>query len=99
MAYKFLFHERFKSDIKESRKWYNQQQKGLRKKFYIEVKNVLETIRKTTHFQIRYDEIRCVPLKKYPFMIHYTVEEKTKIVLILACIHCSFSPHIHWLNE
>jgi len=99
MPYKFFFAERFKLDIREARKWYNQQQKSLGKKFYKEVKNGLEAIRKTPEFQIRYDDIRCLPLKKYPFMIHYTIDEKQNTVLILACIHCSLDPHSHWLNE
>ena len=97
--YKVLFADRFKTDIKESRKWYEEKQKGLGKKFYKEVKDALESIRKTPQFQIRYDEIRCLPLKKYPFMIHYVIDDTQNLIVILACIHCSLNPHSHWLNE
>lgn len=99
MLYRFHFSERFRLDIQEARKWYNQRQKGLGKKFYTEVKSSLEAIRRTPQFQVRYDEIRCLPLKTYPFMIHYQVDEGQKTVLILACIHCSLNPHAHWLLE
>jgi hypothetical protein len=99
MPYQFLFSLRFRDDIREARKWYNRQQKGLGKKFYSEVKHSLEAIRKTPQFQIRYDEIRCLPLRKYPFMIHFTIDEQEKSVLVLACIHCSLEPHSHWVKE
>jgi hypothetical protein len=99
MPYKFLFAEQFKSDVRESRKWYNDQQKGLGKKFYEDVKSGLEAIRKTPNFAVRYDRIRCLPLKKYPFMIHYQVDESNKTVLFLACIHCSLDPGLHWIKE
>ena len=99
MSYQFFFSERFKSDIREARKWYNKQQRGLGKKFYAEVKSHLEAIRKSPKFQIRYDEVRCLPLKKYPFMIHDAVDDSQKIILILACIHCLLNPHSHWLTE
>jgi hypothetical protein len=99
MAYRFLFADQFKIDVKESRKWYEEKQKGFGKKFYAEVKASLEAIKKTPHFQTRYDEVRCLPLKKYPFMIHFLVDEAQNRVLILACIHCSLNPHGHWLTE
>jgi hypothetical protein len=98
MAYKILFSDRFLLDIQESKKWYNQQQKGLGKKFYTEVKSGLKSISKSPHFQVRYDEVHCLPLKKYPFMIHYTIDEKNKTIFIAACIHCSLNPHSHWLE-
>jgi hypothetical protein len=99
MSYQFLFSERFKTDIREARKWYNREQPGLGKKFYAEVKSKLQAIRKSPKFQLRYNEVRCLPLKKYPFMIHYTVDDTLKIILVLACIHCSLNPHGHWLSE
>ena len=99
MPYQFLFSLRFRDDIREARKWYNRQQKGLGKKFYSEVKRSLEAIEQTPQFQVRYDEIRCLPLKKYPFMIHFTIDEQQKSILILGCIHCSLEPHSHWVKE
>ena len=37
VAYEIVFAERFKDDIREARKWYNKQQRGLGKFFYAEV--------------------------------------------------------------
>lgn len=99
MVYKFIVSERFKLDIIQSRKWYNQQQKGLGSKFNKEVKNALEAIRKTPHFSKRYNEIRCLPLKKYPFMIHYKVDDAESQIYILACAHCSLNPDESWIKN
>jgi hypothetical protein len=99
MSYKFIISEKFKLDISKSRKWYNEKQKGLGKKFYNEVKISLQAIRKTPQFGIRYDQIRCLPLKKYPFMIHYEVDDSTSSIYIYACIHCSLNPDSHWITN
>lgn len=99
MSYQFFFSGKFKDDIREARKWYDKQERGLGKKFYAEVRAGLVAIQKSPHFQIRYDEVRCLPLRKYPFMIHFTVDEVKQTVLVLACIHCSLNPHSHWLLE
>jgi len=99
MTYQVCFSKRFRDDIREARKWYNQRKKGLGKKFYSEVEDSLKAIKKSPHFQIRYDNIRCLPLNKYPFMIHFTIDEETEIILVLGCIHCSLEPHSHWINE
>ena len=55
MTFKIFFADRFKTDIKESRKWYEEKQKGLGKKVYAEVRATLEVIQKNPHFQVRYD--------------------------------------------
>jgi hypothetical protein len=67
MPYKISFSERFLLDVQESKKWYNQQQKGLGKKFYAEVKASLKSISKNPYFQVRYDEVHCLPLKEVSF--------------------------------
>jgi len=40
-------------------------------------------------YQVRYKNVRCLPMKKYPYMIHLTVDEKERIVTIRAVIHTS----------
>ncbi len=61
-------------DIQYGIDWYNDKQSELGKKFYTDVKATLETIRSSPFFQIRYDNVRCIPLDDYPFMVHYTVD-------------------------
>lgn len=62
-------------DIQEGVDCYNKHRKGLGKEFHIEVKNGFEKLKYLSFFQIRYDQTRCLPLKRFPFMIHYNVDE------------------------
>ncbi len=88
-----------KSDIQGSIKWYNEQQAGLGRRFHAEVKETFEHLRTNPFFQNRYDVVRCLPLKKFPFMVHFTVDEENKQVVINAVFHTSLHPKIWKRNK
>ena len=81
-------------DIQEAITWYNKQQKGLGRKFHAAVLNHIDVLTKNPHFEIRYDAVRCLPLKKFPFIIHFTINELDKIVTVRAVFHTSINPTI-----
>ena len=82
-----------KSDIQEIIHFYNEKQKGLGKKFYRELVSYFNAIQKNPFYQIRYDEVRCLPLKKFPVMIHFTIHEMDEIVKIRAIINTYRNPN------
>lgn len=90
---------RAKNDIQGAIKWYNLKQAGLGKRFHAEVKESFEYLRTNPFFQNRYDEVRCLPLKKFPFMVHFSVEEKAKRVVVHAVFHTSLNPRIWKRNR
>jgi hypothetical protein len=73
-----------KQDIQEGIDWYNEQQLGLGKDFHRTVKRYLNKIKTNPFYQVRYDEVHCLPLKKYPFMIHFTINEDNKQIIVHA---------------
>ncbi len=80
-------------DIRESIAWYNNQKKGLGKHFYAAVKSRIDYIRRNPqHYQTRYRNIRQAEVNKYPYLIHYIVEEDKKQVIVLGVIHTSRAP-------
>ncbi|WP_417613108.1 type II toxin-antitoxin system RelE/ParE family toxin [Owenweeksia hongkongensis] len=85
-------------DIQNGIDWYNEQQKGLGRKFHREVKLAFKSIKSNPFFQVRYDRVRCLPLSKFPFMIHFTVNESEKIVAIRAVFNTSRNPDI-WMKR
>ncbi len=99
MVFKVILHHRALKDIKNSFEYYNEQQAGLGKRFVKEVDKRISELSKNPFFQIRYDDIRCLPLSKFPFMIHFAVDEKEKAVEVYAVIHTSLDPEINWLNR
>lgn len=89
MAYKIRVETAVILDIQEAIDWYNKRQKGLGRKFHNSLKKHFKTLSINPFYQVRYDDVRCLPVKKFPFMIHYTVSEELKIVTIRAVFNTS----------
>jgi hypothetical protein len=94
--YQIKIEERAILDIQQSFVYYEQQQSGLGVQFNRTVFNAFENLKINPFYQIRYGTFRCLPLKKFPFMIHYEVNEK--IVTVYAVINTSLDPEKNWLK-
>jgi plasmid stabilization system protein ParE len=80
-------------DIQEAALWYNDQQQGLGRRFIRLVRTkVSKILRDPQLYVVRYSDIRTALLDVFPFMIHFSIEEKTKTVLIIAVLHTSRNP-------
>jgi toxin ParE1/3/4 len=84
-------------DIQQVIDYYNTCQKGLGKRFHSEVKKTFSSIQKTPSFQIRYDEVRCCPVRVFPFMIHYTFEDE--IVFVWGIKATALNPEKYWIRS
>ena len=93
--YKVLLLPLAKLDIGESAKWYENRQKGLGKKFVQEIRIKMDVIRKNPKaFAVRYKKVRTAVLNIFPYIIHYTVEEKQKTIIVSAVLHTSRNSEI-----
>ncbi len=98
--YRIRFDDRVRHDVLEAVFYYNSKAPGLGKRFYQQVKNGYAYIRQSPFFQVRYNGIRCLPLDKFPYMIHYSVDETEGVITIKAIINCYQNPDTKWLvNE
>ncbi|MCH6198638.1 type II toxin-antitoxin system RelE/ParE family toxin [Aquiflexum sp. LQ15W] len=86
-------------DIQEAIDYYDSQSTGLGFEFEEELDHFFEVLENTQFFQVRYDETRCLPLKRFPYMIHYSVDEKNKLVIIRAIFNTSRNPKIRKSRE
>jgi mRNA-degrading endonuclease RelE of RelBE toxin-antitoxin system len=69
--------------------------KGLGKRYTNQVKKQINALKKDPYiFSIKYKEIRCKKIDKFPFMIHYKINEELKTVYIFAIFHTSRNPEI-----
>ncbi len=97
--YKSIILPLAKQDIKKAASWYNSKQKGLGSQFTKQVRNKVLFIRQNPEaVNIRYDGIRTAVLDAFPFMVHYTVDDNQKTVIIVAVFHTSRNPDI-WKNR
>ena len=87
------------SDIHASSSWYNNQKIKLGDRFKIQVKKQITSISEFPKiFSVKYKTIRCAPVPKFPFLIHYHLNENSKTVDILAVFHTSRNPKT-WNNR
>ncbi len=91
--YKAIILPLAKLDISEATAWYNSKQKGLGKRFTNEVRSKVLFIRENPKaVAVRYDDTRCAVLDVFPFMIHYTIDQPNKTIIIAAVFHTSLNP-------
>lgn len=82
-------------DILQAADWYNGQQENLGSKFKKAViKQINSLVKNPTIYAIRYKEIRCLPIRKFPYMAHYYINNENNSVEILAVISTSRNPKI-----
>jgi len=95
MNFRVIFHPEVYNDIQEAIDWYNVKQFGIENRFLITVKKQLKTLDKSAlQYAVRYDNVRCMPVKKFPFLVHYRVNEKQRIVQVEAIFSTYRNPKI-----
>lgn len=93
--YKSIILPLAKEDIRDAARWYNKQSPGLGRKFTKEVRDIVLYIKQNPQAcSIRYNEVRTAVLKVFPFMVHYTIDEDTKTLIITAVLHTSQDPKL-----
>ncbi len=87
------------SDIREIINWYNQQQAGLGARFQKAAIRQINSLGKDPEiYAIRYEEIRCVMIRKFPYMIHFYLNSENHTVEVLAIICTSRDPKV-WTEK
>ncbi|MFK7756235.1 MAG: type II toxin-antitoxin system RelE/ParE family toxin [Flavobacteriales bacterium] len=91
--YKVIILQKAQIDTRRASEWYNQQQKGLGKKLIKQFRKRVKQIKKDPlSCEVRYLNIRTASTEVFPYMIHYTIEEEQKTIIISAFFHTSLSP-------
>lgn len=88
MIYKVVIIEEAKLDYKKSLFFYKDIHPKLAVRFNDSFKKSLETIKQNPLlFQIRYDNVRIIFLKSFPYALHYSIYENC--VVIKSIFHTS----------
>ncbi len=95
MAYKLKIEPLVFIDIQETIDWYNQQQKGLGRRFHAALNKQFQLLKKHPHsFAIRYHQVHCIVVDRFPFMVHYRINEQDMDVIITAVISTDRDPEL-----
>lgn len=73
-------------EVDEIAEYYESLSDGLGTKFFNEYQKYVDTLNTFPFFEEKYNIVRILPLKKFPYTIHFTVDEINKIVAVHAVI-------------
>jgi hypothetical protein len=83
------------ADIHELGHWYESVQVGLGKRFHkITVSQINSLSKNPQMYAIRYHEIRCMIVRKFPCMVHFYINSETDTVEVLAVISTYRNPDL-----
>lgn len=92
--FKLKILSRAKLEVDEAALYYESKSKGLGKIFYLEFKSYSKTLINIPFFEEKYNIVRILPLKNFPYTIHFTVDENEKSVSIQAVTSNYQDPNI-----
>jgi hypothetical protein len=98
-SYQIKIEERALLDIQQGFDYYEEQQPNLGVRFNNSIFQAFEILRQSPFYQIRYDSFRCLPINKFPFMIHNEVEETSKTIIVYAVINTYRNPSSSWIDK
>ena len=85
------------ADIQEAIDYYDSQQVGVGAKFLKAVEKEFVALEKNPFYAIRYKNVRCKQIKKFPYLIHFTIDETEEIIFVTAVISTHRNPDTSWL--
>lgn len=95
METKLIYNHFVKRDLKEISDWYRKIDVRLWNDFVREFKSTVNLIKENPlSFEIKYDAIRIVLLKRFPFKIHYLYNEEKDLIEIYSVFHTPETPNI-----
>lgn len=95
MATKLIYNRFVKDDLKEINDWYKEINKELWNSFTKDFRLKIHLIKENPlSFELKYNNIRIVFLKKFPYGIHYLYNTEENIIEIYSVFHTSRDPEI-----
>ena len=93
MNFRVLYNPEVYNDLAKAIEWYEDKQVGLGNKFLATAKKQMNSLQNSAlHYSVRYDDIRCMPLKKFPYMVHFRVNIHEKTVKVEALFNTWLNP-------
>lgn len=93
MRYSLLISQAAYEDIKAASEWYEDQRVGLSLDFELCLEGGYEDIRNNpTAYQIKFKNVRVKYINRFPYGIHYFIDND--VIYVLAVLHTSKSPKV-----
>jgi toxin ParE1/3/4 len=82
------------NELSDAYDWYEEQQLGLGSRLFNEVNHYLQLVEKNPfHFPVKYQqELRTAPLKIFPYLVIYWIDERKSTIFVTSIFHTSRKP-------
>lgn len=87
MAFTLIVSPLAKRDLQEAYEWYEEQSEGLGERFLNSFDEAFDELLENPFYAVRYDSTRCLPLRVFPYMIHFYINEERGIIYIVSIFH------------
>ena len=92
MAYKVVLSLKAISDIEDAFEYYSSKSLQVLKNFDKELETAYKAIRINPHYKIKYRNVVGFPLRRFPYIILYTLDESDKTILIYSVFNTYLNP-------
>ena len=93
MSYSLVNSPAVRLDIINATDYYKKISPELAKQFLFRIREaVAYIVRSPLGFQIKYNQVRTLLLKQFPYHIHYLIDDNKQQIVILAIIHAYKNP-------
>ena len=87
MAYRIHISFRAQIEIETASEFYAQNSINAPLWFLESLQQSYKTLSVNPHFEIRYKNVRAYKIRRFPFMLYFTIDKKKKLIRILSCFH------------
>jgi len=96
-SYVLVIEPEARDDINGAVDYYKNIYGNLALKFVDALQATLAQIKQNPFYQMKYDDVRCLQIKKFPYSVHYLIDETYDEIKVLAIIHTASDPDKIWM--
>lgn len=89
--YQLMVQQRFEDELNDSLDYYEGISSLVRVTFQKQLSLCFDALRINPYYQIRYKNVRAIPLKKFPYVLFFYINEESKQVFLLSCFQAQQS--------
>ncbi len=93
MDYKIIISPNAQCDIEEITEFYFQIGLNILIQFKDRLDECYLNIRINPYYQRRYKNFHCIPLRHFPCILFYKIDEENQVIRIISCFHTSKNPN------
>lgn len=87
MSFTIVVDKRALNDAQKAIDYYDEKRVGLGGKFSAALNKHIMAIAKNPFYQLRYKDYRALPIKNFPYLILFYIEENANTIFITAIFH------------